>query len=46
MGLMERHAGSQRPAITNNRVDRHLTSMALGDRTAASPAFGQEMYHL
>ncbi|GFV38439.1 HTH_Tnp_Tc3_2 domain-containing protein [Trichonephila clavipes] len=33
-GTTERAAGSQRPSITSNRADRHVTRMALMDRAA------------
>lgn len=42
-GHTDRRAGSQRPAITNSREDRHFTRMALMDRTATSGALSQEM---
>ncbi|UYV67190.1 GIGYF1 [Cordylochernes scorpioides] len=39
----ERHTGSQWPAITDSRGDRHVTCMALVDRIATSRALSQEM---
>lgn len=39
----ERHAGSQRPPITNSREDRHLIRMVTRDRTATSRTLSREM---
>ncbi|GFY23742.1 hypothetical protein TNCV_1630241 [Trichonephila clavipes] len=40
---MDRRAGSQRPPITRSREDRHVTRMALMDRSGTSRALSQEL---
>ncbi|GFW92349.1 HTH_Tnp_Tc3_2 domain-containing protein [Trichonephila clavipes] len=42
-GNTERRAGSQRPPITSSREGRHVTRIALMDRTATSRALSQEL---
>ncbi|GFW19749.1 hypothetical protein TNCV_1606391 [Trichonephila clavipes] len=41
-GIMECRAGSQRLPITSNREDRHVSIMALMDRTATPRATSPE----
>ncbi|GFS89233.1 HTH_Tnp_Tc3_2 domain-containing protein [Trichonephila clavipes] len=41
-GNTERRAGSQRPPITSNRYNRHVTGMALMDRAATSRVLNQD----
>lgn len=41
-GHTERHAGSQRPPMTNAREDRHIVRSALQNRTTTSRTISQE----
>ncbi|GFT01772.1 uncharacterized protein TNCV_4205781 [Trichonephila clavipes] len=42
-GNTERRTGSLRPPIISSREDRHVTRIALMDRTATSRALSQEL---
>lgn len=42
-GNTERHAGSQRPPITNARQDRHVIRSALWDRSTTSQTLSREL---